>query len=122
MDFKSFIFNNDFDSDSDSESKDNNFLVKFCISSENLNTVLIFSDFTVITKDQWRELVDAIENNTYYCLNFCKSNGGVFIITNGDTTEFKVLKYGCGGDGEISVNVKNHICLNEFKKIYNKFK
>lgn len=120
MEFKSFIFNNEFEEEQ--EEIQNDFWVKFCVFTDTLKIELCFYDFTTVKKYQWELLINAVKNNLYYGLDFCKSNGNVSITTNGDYTKFCVSKHGAGGDGEMLMTVKNSVCLPEFMKIFDRFK
>lgn len=78
---------------------------------------IAYSDFSVITKVQWEQLIDAAEKNKKYILSFCGSNGEVGISTKDGFTEFDVAKYGAGGDGHSCAKVKNDSCLEALKRV-----
>lgn len=65
---------------------------------------------------KWHELIQAIENNTRYCIDWSPSNGGCSIEVKDGVTSFKVAKYGDGRGGSIHVSLPSNICLDAFKE------
>lgn len=54
-----------------------------------------------------------------HTLVFCDSNGGVCVTRDEPTNTFKfdVFRYGCGGDGGITINIPIHVCEPLFKAL-----
>jgi hypothetical protein len=96
---------------------EDDFFVKFYFTYSNVTFEVFLTDFSVINKKDWENLINCVEFNKYCDLNFCNSNGNVSISTKNNFTTFSVSKYGAGGDGAINFKLENNLCLDAFKQV-----
>lgn len=64
---------------------------------------------------EWEKLVDAIENNRSFSIDWRPCNGACEIQVNGEMTNFCVAKYGDGLGGSLTITIPSSLCLDAFK-------
>lgn len=90
---------------------------KFILQCNDLTVILIYSQ-EEINANQWKQLIDAVENGNEYTLTFLDSNGNLSITTKNKFTTFYVSKYGGYNSASSDIVVPSLACLGAFKQAY----
>jgi hypothetical protein len=99
------------------EEGEKSILFKFIIDTPVCKVKIWFEDQAVVTKEIWKHFLEAVKADAKGQIIYCRSNGNVEIHTDNGETIFNVRKSGAGGEGSISVVVKNCDCIDAFEKV-----
>src|SRR4029078_3989767 len=67
---------------------------------------------------KWLKLVNAINNNESYCIDWSPCNGECNISVKDNMVNFNVAKYGDGCGGYLDVSFPSYLCVDAFKQAY----
>lgn len=87
------------------------------IKTESVACKIQFFNLDSNQKDDWNIFVDAVDGNDECIFALNTGNGFTGIRTKNGMTTFELSKYGRNGDGEITIEIPNDICMPAFKKV-----